>query len=217
MTNDQKPCPIQATIESLANDLKPVKCCKNPLWVSFLWAAIAVTYVIAVASMVGLRSNLSDRMTDPLFTFEILLALLTGLAATVATFLLSVPDVRGKSWVLPIPTTLFFVHLLWMFTRMNAEGMGPMPSLAFSYCWVDAALMAGIPAILAVVLVRRGATVRPVFLAFNAVLAMSSFGWIGVRLTCMHDTVGKAYLINYLPYIVLGVAFGLLARRIFRW
>ncbi len=216
--NDQKsPCPIQATIENLAQDLKPVTQCRNPLGVSLLWGAIALTYVMAVASMVGLRSNLSARMADPIFTFEILLALLTGLAATFATFLLSVPDARGKKWVLPIPATLFAVHLLWMFVRMNAEGMGPMPSLAFSYCWMDAALMAGIPAILAVVLVRRGATVRPVFLAFNAVLAMSSFGWIGVRLTCMHDTVGKAYLINYLPYIVVGFAFGLLARRIFRW
>jgi hypothetical protein len=207
---------IKETIDSLCGDLKPVKCMR-PHWRSALWIVIAVSYTAAVASMVGFRPQLADKMLDQNFIFEIGLALATGLAASLVTFWLTLPDSSRYNIFLSIPATLFAVHLFWMLDRLMMEGLGMMPFYWFTNCWMDTALMAGLPAAVVVFLIRKGASVRPKLLALNALLAVSSFSWIGIRFTCPFDSVGKAYLMNFAPLMILGLVVGLCAKRLFKW
>lgn len=213
MTPDKE---INATIDQLCGDLKPVKC-MCPYWRSSLWITIAVTYTFAVALMVGFRPQLIDKILDQYFIFEIGLALATGLTATIVTFWLTLPDSRRYDPFLAVPATLFAVHVFWMGDRFLMEGMGDTPKEWFTNCWINTALIAGLPAGVVAFLIRKGACVRPRLLAFNALLAVSSFGWIGMRFTCPYDSVGKAYLINFLPLIVVGLVVGVTAKRLFRW
>jgi hypothetical protein len=210
---------LTSTIETLCCDLRPIRPICSPLWRSLLWMLIALSYTVAVALAVGLRENLAVRMLEHRYLFEILLAFATGIAASLVTFRLSIPDSASGRYasLLSVPATLLAVHMLWMVCRLVIEGMGPIPHGWFNGCWMDAVLMAALPAGAAVFLIRKGATTRPGFLAFNAVLAVSSFGWIGVRLTCPYDTVGKAYCVNFLPYLAIGLVAGFLARKLFRW
>lgn len=209
---------INRTIENLCSDLKPVKP-QSPLWRSLLWITIAISYVVAIDNMVGVRPQMIEHLRDDEhYMFEILLALLTGISASIVTFFLTVPeDGYQRSWMLPVPATLFAVHVLWMLVRFTHEDIGDVPIGWFSHCWMDSLLMAGLPGMLALIFIRRGATVRPFWLAFNAVLAVSAFGWIGIRFTCPFDTVGKAYFVNFLPFLVFGLVIGFAAKKLFRW
>lgn len=213
MTTDKA---LDETINNLCSELKPVKpqCVYSR---SGLWMLIAICYTMAVAMMVGFRPQLMDKMLDQNFIFEIGLALATGMTATLATFWLTLPDSTRYNIFLGVPATLFAVMLFWMADRLFMEGLGPYPEMWFSHCWMDCALMAGLPAGLALFLVRKGASVRPGLLAFNAVLAVSAFGWIGIRFTCPYDSVGKAYFINFLPFMLLGLGIAFFAKRLFRW
>lgn len=207
---------IKDTIESLCSELKPVKCMR-PCWRGALWIVIAITYTMAVAAMIGFRPHIADKMLDSHFIFEIGLALVTGLTAAIATFWLTQPDANRYNVFIGVPATLFFVQLFWMIDRLAMEGLGMMPYYWFTNCWIDTGLMAGLPAALVMFLLRKGASVRPKLLAFNAILAVSSFGWIGIRFTCPFDSVGKAYLINFLPFMMVGLLIGLGAKRLLKW
>lgn len=212
-----EPDNINKTIDDLCCGLKPCHRLKNPLWRSLLWTVIALSYVLSVALMVGVQPNTLARLGQHHFVFEIVLSFATGLTASLVTFMLSVPDSRGKEWLYSIPATLFSVHMLWMLVRFAMEGFGVVPSDWFGHCWMDMIMMAGVPAALVLVLIKRGATVRPRLLGLNAVLAVASFSWIGIRLICPFETIGKAYFVNFLPYVVVGVIIGFVAKRLFRW
>ncbi len=212
------PGKLDKTIDDLCCGLKPCNRLNNPLWRSLLWMVIAISYVTAVAFMVGLQPNTMDRLGhNHHFVFEIALSFVTGVTASLATFFLSVPDCKNKDWFYSIPATLFAVHILWMLVRFLMEGVGVFPTNWFCHCWMDTIIMAGLPSALVLFLIRRGATVRPRLLAFNAVLAVASFSWIGIRFVCPFLTVGKAYFVNFLPFVVLGIVTGFVAKRLFRW
>ncbi len=207
----------QKTIDDLCCGLKPCKRLGNPLWRSLLWMVIAISYVSAVALMLGVQPNTWERLHQHHFVFEILLSFATGITASIATFFLSVPDCRGKDWFYSIPGTLFGVHMIWMFVRFAMEDVGIFPANWFGHCWMDCILMAGVPSAVVLLLIRKGATVRPRLLAFNAVLAIASFSWIGMRFICPFETVGKAYFVNFLPFLMSGIVLAFVAKRLFRW
>lgn len=207
---------IDSTINSLCSELKPVKCL-CPWKRSALLMVLAASYTFAMIMMVGFRPHVMDKMFDQAFIFEIGLALATAMSATIATFCLTLPDSQRYNMFLGVPMTLFGVMIFWMSDRLFMEGFGPTPERWFTGCWIDCMLMTGLPAALVVFLVRKGASVRPFLLAFNAVLAVSIFGWIGIRFTCPYDSVGKAYFVNFMPFVVIGLVAGLFAKRLFRW
>lgn len=208
--------PIDQTIQALCGDLKPVKCV-NPLWRALLWILLVVTYTSAVALTIGLRENIADAMNREDFIFELLLSFGIGISASLMTFWLSIPDCDRYKKYLAVPLTLLAVQFVWMLDRLYFEGMGDVRDNWLSHCWMNTALHTTLPAIAVILLVRRGATVMPGFLAVFAVLAVSEFGWIGMRLVCPRDNVGEAYFLNFMPYVVIGVVAGLVSRKIFRW
>ena len=208
---------IDKTIDELCNGLKPCNRLRSPMWRCLLWMVIAISYVVCVALMVGLQPNTTQRLNENHFVFEIALSFITGIAASLATFMLSVPDSEGREWFFSIPITLFCVHIMWMIVRFMMEGVGMFPTNWLGHCWMDTIVMAGVPAALVLVLIKRGATVRPRLLAMNAVLAVASFSWIGIRFICPYETIGKAYFVNFLPFVVMGVVLGLVSKRLFRW
>lgn len=207
---------IDQTIDKLCCELKPVKC-QCPYSRMGVWLAIVLTYTIAMAALSGASEMFIEKVTNRDFVFEIGLALATGIAATMMTFWLTLPDSERFEKFLAVPATLFAVHVFWMLDRLFMEGSGPVPAQALGNCWMDTALMAGLPAAAVIVLIRKGASVRPYWLAFNAVLAISAFGWMGIRFSCPFNTVGKAYFVNFLPFMAGGLVLGFFARKLFRW
>jgi hypothetical protein len=90
-------------IERLVADAQPVRRLRPPTLRAALWL-LAVTAVAAAAIL--LFSDLgvvADRLRDPKLQVEMVATLLTGIAAVLAAFHLSLPD-RSPAWVLlPLP------------------------------------------------------------------------------------------------------------------
>lgn len=207
---------IDLTIQNLCGDLKPVSCV-NPLRRALLWIILVISYTSAVALTIGLRENIAEAMNREEFVFELALAFATGITASLMTFWLTIPDCERYKKFIAVPVTLLSVQVFWMLDRLFFEGMGDIRENWLSHCWMNTILHTTLPAIAVILLVRKGATVMPCALASFAVLAVSEFGWIGMRLVCPKDNVGEAYFLNFLPYVVIGIVAGFAAKKLFRW
>ena len=214
MTN--KDDEINKTIHNLCGELKPMGCF-NPNWRAALWIILVLTYTVAVATTIGFRENIAHAMNRGEFVFELLLAFGTGITAGLVTFWLTIPDCERYKKFIAVPVTLLAVQLVWMFDRLYFEGMGDIRENWLSHCWMNTALYTTVPIFAVVLMVKKGATVMPCALASFAVLSVSEFNWIGMRLVCPKDNVGEAYFLNFLPYVVIGLLAGFLAKKLFRW
>jgi hypothetical protein len=211
-TND-----LDKTIDKLCEGLKPVKPCCPTLY-GLLWILLVICYTAAVAATIGFRENIMESMNKPDYVFELILAFGIAISSSLVAFWLSIPDCEKYKKFMAIPLTLFAVQLVWMLERLFFEGIGEVRVDWMSHCWMNAVLHTTVPAVAVIMLVRRnGASVMPGWMATYALIAVTEFGWIGMRLICTKDNVGEAYLINFLPYAVLGIVLGFVAKKLFRW
>ena len=90
-------------IASLSTGLSPVRRLKPPL-VRALGLVLLATAVIAILVLLrGFRGDIDACLQDPAYLIQVAGAWLTGAAATLAAFEVSLPD-RKRSWLLlPLP------------------------------------------------------------------------------------------------------------------
>ena len=90
-------------IASLSTGLSPVRRLKPPL-VRALGLVLLATVVIAILVLLrGFRADIGPCLQDPAYLIQVAGAWLTGAAATLAAFEVSLPD-RKRSWLLlPLP------------------------------------------------------------------------------------------------------------------
>ena len=99
-------------IESLVANLRPVRRLRPPLLRALCWLAAAAVTFAALAAIRGLRPDLPQRLVEPRFFLAMAGALLTGILAAVAAFMLSLPD-RSRLWaLLPSPALLIWLSAI---------------------------------------------------------------------------------------------------------
>ena len=99
----------QDLIESLAADAKPVRRLRPPLARATAWLAAFVAVVGVVTLVTGAWPAMIARLENTRFAVEMAATFVTGLAAVVAAFYLSLPD-RSRFWMfLPLPPLLLWL------------------------------------------------------------------------------------------------------------
>lgn len=202
-------------IDNLCKDLKPARPLWHPACCMGTWVLIALIIGGSIMIAYGLRGDIGTIMRDPVFAFEMVLMIALAVSALVASFWMRIPDMRDKTWILPIPFTLFGVYCAWAVIYMiNARSMPPMH---VHHCMVDGFVITAVPAILMFLMVARGCTTRPIMMASMNALAITAIGYIALRLTCVSDDIGHIIFTHLLPFIVVGGGVGMLARTLYRW
>jgi hypothetical protein len=115
-------------IESLVAGAVPVRRLRPPVIRAMLWLFFAVAIVMLLALSHGLRADIGECLTRPLFVTGIAASLLTGVFAAVAAFIASLPD-RSRLWLLlPAPTLVLWISTIgyqclkdWV--RMQPDGI----------------------------------------------------------------------------------------------
>lgn len=204
-------------INDLADDLEPVSRISHPILRALPWFFVSLIYTGVVVYLVGLRPDWYAKLTqDAGFIFEIKAASLIGLSALLCSSFLAVPDMRGQKWMLAVPSTILGVFSLWMLSRCITEGVY-MPQMHWDHCFTEAILMTFVPAVFMMFMARVGTTTRPIMMSFCNMMAIASVGYIGLRFTCMVDTVGHACFYHLFPFLVLGGILGFVARKLYSW
>lgn len=206
----------ESLINKLCEDLKPIKKIKHPLGCALFLETLLIAIIGVFIWYLGMRPDLSERMMDPVFLFEMSLIGLTGITAALCSFWLRVPDMRGAEWMLPVPLTLLAVFVLWTAIRL-ITGHTPVPSLEFHHCMGEGILMVAVPAALMFFAVLGGCTIHPVLMAVMNGTIIASAAYMALRLTCGSEDVGHILFTHLFPFIIIGGGAGFLARRFYKW
>lgn len=203
-------------IKQLSGELKPVCCLGNPYLRAMKWLSVGLISVVIIGAILGFRGDLGTKMMSPGFELEIIVALLLAVSSAIAASWLSVPDGAEKKQVVIMPYILVaFAGLL--FARETFHHGIDLPEFKLTTCMLNGLIMGLIPVALMVYLMKCGASTRPVLMTLVSMIASGSIGYIGLRLICHSDAIGHVCLYHVVPFVVIGLILGLLARRLFRW
>lgn len=203
-------------IDKLSNDLKQQRPMRHPAVRLLPWIALVFAYVAGFIFLSGVRADLDERMDDPIFIYEVTSVIVIAVTAAMAALWLCVPDMAGKNWVIAVPIVLSLNFLHWMCCKAYGHGLH-LPPFNVDHCMYEGVELFFVPALALTIITNRGATTHPYMLWLMNVIAACSVSYIGLRFTCMADSVGHSFVYHILPLVLLGTLLGVLARRIFKW
>jgi hypothetical protein len=206
-------------IDALVECATPVRRLRPPLVRAGLWLVLAAFILVLLAIGHGVRTDLAERLNQPVFAVSIAAALATGILAAVAAFVVSLPD-RSQWWLLlPAPALAVWVGTIGYGCLTDWVGIGPdgVHLGETLRCFATLVLTSVPLAIALAVMLRYAALLRPGAVTLAGALAVAAI--TSSALSLFHDldatmmiliwNLGTAALIT-----ALGSLFG---RRMFMW
>ncbi len=203
-------------ISSLSDDLTEVKVVAHPLKKLAIWMVLSVVYVVLSVMYLGARSDLSVKIQDPVYVFELFHVFTIAISAAVCSLWLCIPDMRGQKWMLSVPLSLFGAFFVWILLRTTMD-LNKTFELHWGHCHTDSIIFGIIPAVAMLVFSMRGKTTHPNLIAFMSSLSVGALGYMALRVTCGSDDIGHLCSHHILPYFLFGIVIAVCAKRIYRW
>ena len=208
---------IDALIDDLTDELEPRKPLPHPVVRTFPWAVISFTYLAVIIQVSGLRPDLVHKFHDVNFIFELGLSIFIAVSAFLASAYWCVPDARGKKWLVSLPLMGSAIFIFWNAIRFIIEENARMPDLHWNHCYKDGLAMAILPIASIVIMCRQGKTTCSATMMSMNIIAITSVAYIGLRFTCMLDTVGHSGIAHILPFSIVTTIMGFATHRLYKW
>lgn len=206
-------------IRSLAAEMKPVRRLRSPLFRAACWLLLGTVVLTLLAVNQGIRPDLLQRLREPAFAASLAGAMLTGILAAVAAFLVSLPD-RSRLWLLlPAPALAIWLSNIGYqcMTRWVAIGPDGVDPGEAARCFATLVL-ASLPLSLAMlVMLRYAALVRPAPVAFMGGISVAAI--TATALSVFHSADASVMILmwNVGTAILFGGVGGLFGRSMFGW
>jgi hypothetical protein len=193
-------------IESLSQDLKPVKRLPRAAVRAAIWSVATLVFIgIAICTLTkGFRADLAEVARNHLYLSETVAIFMAGVLATLAAFRLFVPDTQVRP---PVRAAVAISTLIWLGLvggQLAKAGLAP-PSPAGEPCLTDLSLLMALPLVAAVVMAMRTASVFPALAGYCVVLAAGSFGALGMRLLCPNDDPAHLLAWHFMPVMIFAL------------
>jgi hypothetical protein len=202
-------------IDTLSGQLLPVRRLRPPLWRALGWIVLATTVITALALIRGLRTDIQTELGAPAYYVQVVGAWLSGAAATLAAFNVSLPD-RSRLWLL-LPAPFMFLWLTgfaygclgdWIAIPTGA------PVIADSVRCLETIVMASLPLSLVLwVTLRRNKPLRPAGTAWIGGVAVAGFADTAHLLIHTVQASLLVLLINLVPVALIVLLSGLVGQR----
>lgn len=182
-----------------------------------LWLGGFMMYGLALLAYLGLRPDLADAFTRPLYVIEI--AILAGLiiSAAFTAASLSFPDRHQHQRVLWLPIGFFVALALVMLASWIASPAEVLPAYHGFTCLNCIAACALLPGALVLVHMRRMASTQSATAGAAAVIAAFSIGALVVRLEEQTDHIPHILQWHYLPMLAVALIGLALGKLLLRW
>lgn len=206
-------------IDSLVEDLGPVRPLKWRTGVGAALLALAATIVIVVL-WAGFRDGLMSGQVGPLYLLANGLFLLLGIAAASAVVAMSNPQVgarhEGPTWGMAAVALLPLAAIISAFG--HGVHAGPLFHGRIDYHCVLYSLLATVLVASALLLwLRRGAPVSIEKAGFLAGISAGALGAFAYGLACPQETMNHLGIWHVLPIAVSGLAGRVVFPPLLRW
>ncbi len=206
-------------INALAANLTPVRRLRPPLTRAACWLFLATLILALLAISQGIRPDLAQRLQDPTFVVSMAGALLTGILAAVAAFMLSLPD-RSRLWLLlPAPALVLWLSTIgyqcltnWVSFEPNGVRLGET-----ARCFATLVLTSLPLSLAMLVMLRYAAPLRPTAVTLTGSLAVAAI--TATALSLFHDLDATVMILMWnlgtaALFVGLGGVFG---GKMFSW
>jgi hypothetical protein len=202
-------------IETLAENLRPVKPLRKPGLRAALWSGFATIVIACIAGVFSSGADLAHAMGEARFLVPLAGSWLTGVTAVLAAFEISLPD-RSRHWLwLPVVPVLLWGTGFAVSCLANPDDIaGSLALLPESACVATiVATSAGLLAVLLPML-RRVKTLRPRLTAWLGCLAVAGFADTAHLLVHTEQDSLIALTVNLVPAVLIVVLGGLAGRKV---
>ncbi len=173
----------EGLIRRLAANIEPVRPLPRPWIRTAGWLALSAAYIALMLLAPLRRRGFSPELSQPRFLIEQVAALATGIAAAAAAFASVVPGYNRKFLALPLlPLAVWLGSLgqgcLQDWLQLGAYGLALRPDWD---CLKAIARFGAVPALVMVVMLRRGAPLTPHLTMALGGLAAAGLGNVALR------------------------------------
>lgn len=160
----------------LSANAAPVRRLRPPVVRCALWLAFAAVIVAMLGISRGVRPDLAQRLADPAFTAGLGAAVLTGILAAAATFMLGLPDRSGRWALLPLPGVAAWVGTIGYGCLTNWVSLSPdgVTLGATAACFATLVLTSTPLSLAMLLMMRRLGSLRPTSVTLCGALAVAA-------------------------------------------
>jgi hypothetical protein len=206
-------------IDALAANLVSVRRLRPPVTRAFSWLLLAALVLALLAVSQGIRPDIAQRLGEPTFILGMAGALLTGVLAAVAAFMLSLPDRSRLCLLLPAPALVMWLSTIgyqcltnWVSLEPNGIRLGET-----ARCFATLVLTSLPLSLTMLVMLRYAAPLRPTTATLAASLAVAAI--TATALSLFHDLDATVMILIWnlgtaALFVGLGGAFG---GKMFSW
>lgn len=192
----------------------------HPIKQAAFWLFGTVVYLVMLSSYSGLRSDVNNRLDDPVYALE--LALLSGVAvsASFAALCLSRPDSYQMPYLKYVSFGFLAGWALAAFTGSESFDWNQIfdaMTLGQIDCVWHITLFSLPPAIAIFMIARRGATIQWCWAGGMATLAVTAFAYLCMRLIEQTDNPAHLIVWHAMPILSLCVLGMMAGMFLLRW
>ena len=206
-------------VHALVADAQPVSRLPPPMLRAASWLAGSIAYLALIVAAVGPRPDLADKLGDMRFALEVGAGLATGALAAAAAFCAGCPGRPLWERFAPLPALVVWLASLgegcwraWLYSGPTSLSVEP-DFLCLPYIVVAGLL----PAMLILVMVRKGAPVAPFTTMMLATLAAAALSAAALRLFHAQDASITVLVWQFGSVILLAALGSLSGRQLLRW
>lgn len=205
-------------IKNLASNTKTIKPLRTPAnWIAIL-SGFGFFYYILIQLFLGVRSDFSEKILQPIFITEIFLLLLLFFSCISSAALMIYPDSYQKPQLLKAP--YFVVIILIFFFGAEVFEQSSNNTLILDHglkCTLCIASLTIVPSLYFFYIIRKGANINPLKSGFFSVSAASAISAIALRMHEQQDAILHLLTWHYLPILLFSTIGSLIGRIIFKW
>ena len=206
-------------IDALVERATPVRRLRAPLVRAGQWLGFAAIVLALLATVHGVRTDLLGHLQQPVFLLTLASALVTGILAAIAAFIISLPD-RSQWWIwLPVPALAAWLSIIgygcltdWV--SMDPEGVRLGET---ARCFATLLLTSAPLSLVMLVMLRYAVILRSKAVALMGALAVAAMTSFALALN--HDLDATVMILVWnlgIAALITGTG-GLLGRRLFLW
>ena len=206
-------------IDVLAANLAPVRRLRPPVTRAACWLLLVALLFALLALSQGVRPDLTQRLREPTFILSMSGALLTGVLAAVAAFMLSLPDRSRFCLLLPAPALVLWLSTIgyqcltnWVSLEPNGIHLGET-----AQCFATLVLTSLPLSLAMLVMLRYAAPLRPIAVTLTGSLAVAAIS--ATALSLFHELDATVMILMWnLGTAALFVGLGgALGGKVFSW
>ena len=206
-------------VKALAADAAPVRRLASPMVRLGFWLAVSATYAARIVAAMGLRADLSARLTETRFVAELGATFMTSVLAAVAAFCAGCPGRPVWERFAPLPALALWLASLgegcWQsFLQAGAQGLRIRPDFL---CFPSILLVSTVPGALILLMIRRAAPIAPATTKALAALAAAALGATALRLFHAQDASAMILVWQFGSVALLAGLGALTGRKLLPW